>query len=340
MRKIQNTALFLVVVVSLLVAGADRAFALTASSGQVSSITSTSAKVTWTTDLPADSEVAYVPYDAPESETPKYITVAELVKSHSITVTGLTPATKYVIAASSMDENQDVGYIQDMVFTTLSATSGQSQSNTSTATTGQTTNTQNTTSQTTSNQTSGQGTSGTGLQYSDLLADQVTKGLQFSDLFSEQQFFDSAPKNNSAASTSESEVFKGKYPTGTLALEGGVVYFLMQKDGVKIPFTSWEAFIGLGYTSSQIQKSLDLSSYRTALSYKLSSGMQEHPWGSCLRAPDSFTVYYHHPSGMIGVPNMEVLSSLSCRVIMMNGADQQVARAGQPVLSVNDTRRL
>ncbi len=307
-------------------------FALSITNAAVSEVTSTTAKIAWSTDVPADSEVAYIPFNADSSAVPQYITDDTLSTSHSFVITGLTPGTKYTIAGSSADADGVLAYVQDMYFDTLANTS-QGQTTTTTSTT--TTNSSQTTNTTQSS------TAGSGLQYSDLATQQANTGLQYSDLFSEQEFFDNAPKEKAKTATDQELQVAGTYPTGTLGAQNGIVYFLMKKDGVKIPFTSWEAFVGLGYKKSMIRSDVALTSYRTALTYKLSSSTQEHPWGSCLRAPNSLTVYYHHSSGMIGIPDMEVLNSLGCNVVSMNSADVAILEKGEilPTMVVNDSRR-
>lgn len=307
-------------------------FALSITNATVSEVTSTSAKIAWTTDVPADSEVAYIPFNADSSAVPKYVTDDTLSTSHNFVITGLTPGTKYTIAGSSADADGVLAYTQDMYFDTLANTS---QGQATTTTTSTTTNSSQTTNTTQSS------TTGSGLQYSDLATQQANTGLQYSDLFSEQEFFDNAPKEQAKTATDQELQVAGTHPTGTLGAENGTVYFLMKKDGVKIPFTSWEAFVGLGFTQNMIRTDISLASYRTALTYKLSSITQEHPWGSCLKWKDG-TVFYHHSTGMIGVPDMLTLASIGCTVVDMNSADEKIWETNQslPVYVINDARRL
>jgi hypothetical protein len=109
---------------------------------------------------------------------------------------------------------------------------------------------------------------------------------------------------------------------------------------VKIPFTNFPAFQGLGYKLADT-KSLDLSKYRTSVNYFITSASQEHPWGSCLKDTDG-TVYYAHSSGMIGIPNMEILNSVGCQVVDMNAKDRAVlgSSGSVEVLKLLDPRLL
>lgn len=137
--------------------------------------------------------------------------------------------------------------------------------------------------------------------------------------------------------------FPAPYPTGTLVLEGNTIYFLMAKDGVKIPFSTLAAFTGLGYKSQNVQK-VDVSSFRVSTGYIISSANEEHPWGSWLWASDG-TLYYSHSSGLIGVPSMEVFAANGGKtemIVPMNSADKHILQANPnlPVLEVGDDRML
>jgi hypothetical protein len=131
------------------------------------------------------------------------------------------------------------------------------------------------------------------------------------------------------------------YPTGTLAKDNGVIYFLMGKDQIKVPFASMAAFTGLGYSLKNVQ-SLDLSMFELAKTYVIKSASEQHPWGQVLKAKDG-TLYYSHPTGMIGIPTMGVLTAngLSEKMIVpMNAADEAVLAAAPVmyVLELNDDR--
>lgn len=132
-------------------------------------------------------------------------------------------------------------------------------------------------------------------------------------------------------------------PTGTLAQDGGVIYFLMAKDKIKVPFTSMAAFTGLGYNLKNVKK-LNLSSYARAGSYVLNSPTQEHPWGSWLKWKDG-TLYYSGADGLIGVPSMSVFTANGGKpemIVPLNAADDAVWAKNPklPVLQVNDPRVL
>lgn len=295
------------------------ALALTISNLQVTNITSSSATVTWTTDQTSDSQVTYLPYPPSSTDTQAQAYGNQGSTSHTVQLTGLVSNQDYVFAASSMGANSELVWSEDTFFKTLAATA-------QTNTTSNTTNNQTTTNTTSNNQA-------TGLQYSDLINNSSQQGgLQYSDLIG----------NNStgSADATYNQAQVGLYGTGTIAKSGSTLYFLMNKDKVKVPFTTWEAYTGLGYGVGDILSGLDLTGYRTATSYFLSSASQEHPWGSCLKSGQ--TVYYSHSTGMIGIPTMAVLNSLGCKVLEMNAADKQILNTNPnlPVLQVGDSRLL
>jgi hypothetical protein len=133
------------------------------------------------------------------------------------------------------------------------------------------------------------------------------------------------------------------YPTGTLAQEGATIYFLMAKDGVKIPFSTFAAFTGLGYKLRNVQK-VDVSGFRVSSGYVISSSTEEHPWGSWLRASDG-TIYYSHSVGLIGVPSMEVFVANGGKpemIVPLNAADKHILdlNVNIPVLQMQDGRML
>lgn len=130
------------------------------------------------------------------------------------------------------------------------------------------------------------------------------------------------------------------YPTGTLARENGTIYFLMGRDSVKVPFTTMEAFTGLGYQLKNVQD-LDLSAFRLPVTYFLETATQQHPWGAIVE--NNGTLYYSHISGMIPIPSMEVFNANGFKqemIVPMNEADKGILE-GYPVmytLEVNDDR--
>lgn len=79
-------------------------------------ITETSARVTWTTNEPATSTVAYGPTAAYERGA---VTDAGLVLSHSVVLTGLTSNSLYHVQARSRDAAGNEGVSSDRTFTTL-----------------------------------------------------------------------------------------------------------------------------------------------------------------------------------------------------------------------------
>ncbi|MBW3548938.1 MAG: fibronectin type III domain-containing protein, partial [Actinobacteria bacterium] len=76
---------------------------------------SSSATVTWTTDEPADSAVAYGPTSAYENGS---VVDPTLVTSHSLTLTGLSPETLYHFAVTSVDGAANATSTPDATFTT------------------------------------------------------------------------------------------------------------------------------------------------------------------------------------------------------------------------------
>lgn len=81
---------------------------------EVVDITTTSARVTWTTDEPADSTVSYgltTTYAQTESDE-------SLVTSHSILLTDLAPGMTYHFQALSTDASSNQGFSSDQTFTT------------------------------------------------------------------------------------------------------------------------------------------------------------------------------------------------------------------------------
>lgn len=132
-------------------------------------------------------------------------------------------------------------------------------------------------------------------------------------------------------------------PCGQLAKEGQGIFILTGKDKVKIPFTTMAAFNGLGYNLKNVQ-TMNLSGYRLATGYFLSSATQEHPWCSWLKWRDG-TVYYHHPTGMIPVPSWSVFLSnggAESLILPMNKADEAVWEKAKnlPPLQAKDSRIL
>ena len=94
------------------------------------------------------------------------------------------------------------------------------------------------------------------------------------------------------------------YPSGSLINDSGTVYVISGTR--KIPFTSSQAFVGLGYSWKNVIDG-DLTNYTLSTSYVLSTPNMEHPWGSWLISKG--TVYYYTQDGLIGVPSGEVFTN-------------------------------
>lgn len=251
----------------------------------VGTVTSTTAVITWNTDIPSDSFISYI--GTGESKV-QNLQDDNLVTSHKLTLTGLKPETKYAFTVNSADTQGNNVSLSGTPFSTPSGPAS--------VTPPPTPQTQDPAETTAS-----------------------TEGLLYTP---------------PAAS---------EYATGTLALEGSTIYFLMVKDVVKIPFSTLAAFTGLGYKLSHVQK-IDVSNFRVSSGYIISSATEEHPWGSWLRAQDG-TIYYSHSSGLIGVASMDVFyanGGTTDMIVPLNAADKKVLQANPnlPVLLPGDYRML
>lgn len=136
---------------------------------------------------------------------------------------------------------------------------------------------------------------------------------------------------NSAAATS---VYP--YSSGNLVNDGGTIYFI--SGTTKIPFTNWQAFVGLSYSSRNIVSG-DLSNYTPTQSYFITTANAAHPWGSWLLY--NGTVYYFHESGLIGVPSWDVFINNggdAKYVVRTNSYDTQNLNVNLPILTTNDPR--
>jgi len=94
----------------------------------VTEITTTSAKIAWTTNEEADSKVWY------DTTTPLVVTTttpvvssAVLVLNHGIVLSGLTPGTAYYFIVNSTDEADNNEISEEKTFTTLSGASVEEQ---------------------------------------------------------------------------------------------------------------------------------------------------------------------------------------------------------------------
>lgn len=274
------------------------------SSVQASQITASSAVISWYTDVPSDSYISYVGADDSEAQLASDDT---LVTNHQVTLTGLKANTVYSFAVNSADAQGDNAAQNGIDFTTLSVGGG-TPTPTPTPVPVPTPTPAPvptpTPTPTTSPDQGGGLTVPTGLQYQPPV------------------------------------VIVPVYPTATLARENGTIYFLMGKDGVKIPFTTMDAFAGLGYKLSDVQD-LDLSAFRLPVTYFLENSVQQHPWGSIVEKGG--VLYYSHISGMIPIPSMDVFTAngfTSTMIVHMNSADEEVLQ-NYPVmypLEINDDR--
>lgn len=252
----------------------------------VGTVTSTTAVITWNTDIPSDTFISYI--GTGESKV-QNLQDDNLVTSHKITLTGLKPETKYAFTVNSADTEGNNVSLSGTPFSTPSGPAA-------VVPPPPTQQTQNPEQSIAS-----------------------TEGLLYTP-----------------------PVASG-YATGTLAQEGSTIYFLMAKDGVKIPFSTLTAFTGLGYKLQHVQK-IDIASFRVSSGYIISSAAEEHPWGSWLRAQDG-TIYYSHSSGLIGVPSMDVFYANGGRadmIVPLNAADKKVLQehSALPVLIPGDERIL
>jgi Domain of unknown function (DUF4214) len=128
------------------------------------------------------------------------------------------------------------------------------------------------------------------------------------------------------------------YSSGSLVNDNGTIYFICGNN--KIPFTNWNAFIGLGYLPGNVVNG-SLSAYALSTSYFLSSPNVQHPWCSWLYY--NGTVYYSHESGLIAVPSWEVFlnnGGQSKFIVKANSFDVQVLQNNPnlPLLVSNDSR--
>lgn len=128
------------------------------------------------------------------------------------------------------------------------------------------------------------------------------------------------------------------YPTGALVSDGGTIYFI--SGATKIPFTSWKAFVGLGYSLKNVVKG-DLSNYMLPQSYAINTASAVHPWGQWLSYRN--TVYYSAQEGLIPVPSAAVFADNGGQwklVVKANKYDLAVLKANPnltPLVS-NDGR--
>lgn len=127
------------------------------------------------------------------------------------------------------------------------------------------------------------------------------------------------------------------YPSGSLVNDSGTIYFI--SGATKIPFTNWQAFVGLGYSPSNVVKG-DVSDYTPAQSYTINTANAAHPWGQWLYRG---TVYYSTQAGMIAVPSAAVFLNNGGQWNLLVKANKYdltalAANPGLPLLASNDPR--
>jgi plastocyanin len=128
-----------------------------------------------------------------------------------------------------------------------------------------------------------------------------------------------------------------RFPSGSLVNDNGTIYLI--RGGSKIPFTNYQAFIGLGYSSKKILTG-NVESYPFT-GYAITSAKNTHPWGSWLLYKG--TIYYNGKDGLIGVPGYDIFTADGGKdslVLPANAADIQVLlnNPNLPILQFNDSR--
>lgn len=124
------------------------------------------------------------------------------------------------------------------------------------------------------------------------------------------------------------------YPSGSLVNDNGTIYFI--NGTTKIPFTNWQAFVGLRYSLRNVTSG-DLTNYTPSTNYFITTANAEHPWGSWLL--DNGTVYYSHETGLIGVPSWNTFIQNGGNVKFIARANRyDLTRPRQPTLQSNDAR--
>ncbi len=130
------------------------------------------------------------------------------------------------------------------------------------------------------------------------------------------------------------------YPVGTLAQPVGDAIYLITDPYVAVGFTSWEAFVGLGYQLRYVIRD-NLPGYQISTNYFLSSPSQAHPWNAFVLY--NRTVYYVNSQGLIGVPSWDIFLSNGGEakyILSANQADITILNNNPhlPLLQLNDSR--
>jgi hypothetical protein len=128
------------------------------------------------------------------------------------------------------------------------------------------------------------------------------------------------------------------YPTGSLVNDNGTIYFISKT--IKVPFTNWQAFVGLGYTLRDVVTG-NLQNYTPSANYFITTANDVHPWDSWLL--HNGTVYYSTQQGLIPVPSWAIFlnnSSQSKLIVQANKYDLSVLNENPnlPLLTDNDLR--
>ncbi len=128
------------------------------------------------------------------------------------------------------------------------------------------------------------------------------------------------------------------YETGSLVNDKGTIYFI--HGTVKIPFTNFEAFSGLGYSLKNVQNG-DLSYYTSAKTYYITTANDSHPWGSWLL--NNGTVYYAHEIGLVPVSSWDIFLNNGGKgawIVKANKYDLELLNSSPvtELLASNDSR--
>ena len=137
-----------------------------------------------------------------------------------------------------------------------------------------------------------------------------------------------------SASSSDKPTQTLPFKNGDLINDNGTIYLIMGK--MRLPFTNFDAFVGLGFSNRTITSGSS-SLYQTPATYKIEKSNQQHPWGSWILHKG--TVYYSTANGLVGVPSHEVLVNNGGsfnQLMPANSADVQAITSG--VLELNDSR--
>lgn len=128
------------------------------------------------------------------------------------------------------------------------------------------------------------------------------------------------------------------FPSGSLVNENGTIYFI---SGItKIPFTSWQTFVGLGYSLRNVVNG-NLQNYTPSSTYFITTANADHPWGSWLLY--NGTIYYAHETGLVGIPSWDIFLKNGGNLkylVKANKYDVNVLNSGTslPLLTAFDDR--